>query len=244
MTGKKRILAADDDHDLLELLRMVLSRRGYDVLTAENGKDALQIALTEKFDLILLDVMMPFIDGYHLTHEIINKLGPQAPPVLIMTGRDTKRERAVALMSGAHDIIQKPFEMSQLLERAAAALAKSILIVEDDPEYQELAKAILAPLYTLAIRGSAEEAIAALDGKRFNLVLLDINLMGMSGFVVLEKLRQENRLDSLPVLCCSAMSDPETQAQAKTLGASGFVVKPYRQEALLQTISSLVGGGV
>jgi DNA-binding response OmpR family regulator len=242
MAEKKRILAADDDHDLLELLRTVFSRQGYDVLTADNGKDALQLALAEKFDLILLDVMMPYIDGYHLTYELTNKLGPKAPPIIIMTGRDTKREKAIALMSGAHDIIQKPFEMSQLHERVTAVIMKSILVVEDDPEYQELLKAILAPLYTLAVRGSAEEAIAALDGKRFNLLLLDINLMGMSGFAVLEKLRQEKRLDSLPVLCCSAMSDPETQAQAKTLGASGFVVKPYRQEALLQAISSLVSG--
>ncbi|MFA6002784.1 MAG: response regulator [Elusimicrobiota bacterium] len=125
MPDRKRILVADDDPDLLDLLQMDLTYQGYEILTATNGKDALQIAMAEKLDLILLDVMMPYIDGYHVAYELTNKLGPKAPRIVIMTSRDTTREKGIALMSGAHEVIQKPFEMAKLHEQVAAVLAKA-----------------------------------------------------------------------------------------------------------------------
>ena len=122
MADRKRILIADDDVDLLELLKMDLGYQGYDILAAVNGKDALQIAMSEKLDLILLDVMMPYIDGYHVAYEVTNKLGDNAPHILIMTSRDTAREKGIALMSGAQEVIQKPFEMNTLHQRLSHIL--------------------------------------------------------------------------------------------------------------------------
>lgn len=123
MADRKRILVADDDPDLLELLKMDLDFQGYEVLAAANGKDALQIALAEKLDLVLLDVMMPYIDGYHVAYELTNKLGDKSPRIMIMTSRDTVKEKGIALMSGAMEILQKPFEMTKLHERVAEILS-------------------------------------------------------------------------------------------------------------------------
>ena len=122
--AKKRILVADDDPDLLDLLKMDLSYQGYEVLAAANGKDALQVALNETLDLVLLDVMMPYIDGYHVAYEITNKLGAKAPRIMIMTSRDTVKEKGIALMSGAAEVMQKSFEMAKLHERVKALLNK------------------------------------------------------------------------------------------------------------------------
>jgi DNA-binding response OmpR family regulator len=122
--AKKRILVADDDPDLLDLLKMDLTYQGYEVLAAANGKDALQTALNEQLDLVLLDVMMPYIDGYHVAYEITNKLGAKAPKIMIMTSRDTVKEKGIALMSGAAEVMQKPFEMAKLHDRVAALLNK------------------------------------------------------------------------------------------------------------------------
>ena len=124
MADKKRILVADDDPDLLDLLKMDLGFQGFEVLAAANGKDALQMALNEKLDLVLLDVMMPYIDGYHVAYELTNKLGAKAPRILIMTSRDTVKEKGIALMSGATEVLQKPFEMQKLHERIKAILAR------------------------------------------------------------------------------------------------------------------------
>lgn len=109
-----RILIVDDDPDLVDLLKLDLSNQGYDAATAGNGKEALQLANTKKFDLVLLDVMMPYVDGYHVAHELSSKLGVNAPKVLLMTSRDTVRERGVILMSGADAAIQKPFALNEL----------------------------------------------------------------------------------------------------------------------------------
>lgn len=124
MADRKRILVADDDPDLLDLLKMDLGFQGYEVLAAANGKDALQMAMAEQFDLVLLDVMMPYIDGYHVAYELTNKLGSKAPRIMIMTSRDTVKEKGIALMSGAAEVLQKPFEMAKLHERITAVLAK------------------------------------------------------------------------------------------------------------------------
>jgi two-component system response regulator VicR len=123
MADRKRILVVEDDLDLLELLKTDLSAQGYDTLTAVDGKEALQLALSERLDLMLLDVMIPYIDGYHVAYEVTNKLGPKAPHIIIVTSRDTTREKGIALMSGAHEVVQKPFEMAELRKRVAAALA-------------------------------------------------------------------------------------------------------------------------
>ncbi|OGR90541.1 MAG: hypothetical protein A2V88_17390 [Elusimicrobia bacterium RBG_16_66_12] len=124
MADRKRILVADDDPDLLDLLKMDLGFQGYEVLAAANGKDALQLAMNEQLDLVLLDVMMPYIDGYHVAYELTNKLGSKAPRILIMTSRDTVKEKGIALMSGATEVLQKPFEMAKLHERIANILSK------------------------------------------------------------------------------------------------------------------------
>lgn len=125
MADRKRILVADDDPDLLDLLQMDLSVQGYEILTAANGRDALAVLQKEKVDLVLLDVMMPYIDGYHVAHEISSKMGANAPKILIMTSRDTKREKGIALMSGAAEIIQKPFGLDDLHVRLAQLMEKA-----------------------------------------------------------------------------------------------------------------------
>ncbi|MBI4387201.1 MAG: response regulator [Elusimicrobia bacterium] len=123
MADRKRILVADDDPDLLDLIKMNLTLQGYQVFPAANGKDALQIASTESLDMALLDVMMPYIDGYHVASEITSKLGNNAPKILIMTSRDTDKEKGVALLAGAMTVIQKPFTLQALNQLVAEVLA-------------------------------------------------------------------------------------------------------------------------
>jgi len=124
MEDRKRILVADDDPDLLELLKMDLDFQGYEVLAATNGKEALEMATREKVDLILLDVMMPYIDGYHVASELSSKMGAAVPKIVIMTSRDTVREKGIAMMSGAVSVLQKPFEMTHLHEHIKSILEK------------------------------------------------------------------------------------------------------------------------
>jgi len=123
MADRKRILVADDDPDLLDLLKMNLSAQGYEILTAANGRDALQIASSEPLDLAILDVMMPYVDGYHVANEIAG-MSDDPPRILIMTSRDSSREKGVAALAGAVSMLQKPFTLSELNESVAGILEK------------------------------------------------------------------------------------------------------------------------
>ncbi|MFA5139257.1 MAG: response regulator [Elusimicrobiota bacterium] len=122
MAGKKRILIADDDPELLGLLKFYLGKQGYETITAENGTQALAKAQEEKPDLVLMDVMMPEIDGYHVAQALTERLGPSCPKIILMTSRDTQREQGVALLSGAAATLQKPVKLADVKAKVAEFL--------------------------------------------------------------------------------------------------------------------------
>ncbi|HAH33108.1 MAG TPA: hypothetical protein DCL44_12420 [Elusimicrobia bacterium] len=122
MASGKRILIADDDPDIADLLEGYFSKGGYEVTVVGNGKDALQQVENTRFDLVLLDVMMPYIDGYHVASEITAKYGADAPKILIMTSRDVAGEKGIVLLSGATDAVQKPFALEAIDAKVKALL--------------------------------------------------------------------------------------------------------------------------
>lgn len=115
-------MIADDDPDIVDLLESYYKKKGYLVSVVINGKDALQKLEAEKFDLVLIDVMMPYIDGYHVAYEITSKLGADAPKIIIMTSRDVASEKGIAMLSGALDVLQKPFTLDDLDRKVNALL--------------------------------------------------------------------------------------------------------------------------
>jgi len=125
MADKKRILIVEDDDELLFMLEKSLSSRGFDVVTVSDGLRAFQMAKNEKFDLILLDIMMPGMDGYHIAHGLATSMGENAPKILIMSGRNLQIEKGVALLTGAVSFLRKPFHLDDLNAKIAEALKKA-----------------------------------------------------------------------------------------------------------------------
>jgi DNA-binding response OmpR family regulator len=117
-----KILIADDEEGLLELIRFSLNSSGFHVTAAKNGKQALELAQKEKFDLIILDVMMPLMDGYHVASEIIQD--PSSPPILLLTSRDFDQDQSAIKGSGATAFLSKPFEITELIETVNGLLGK------------------------------------------------------------------------------------------------------------------------
>src|SRR2546421_1090479 len=111
MADRKRILIVDDDQDLVELLRDDLKHRGYEVAAAANGQEALKIAKTQSFDLLLLDIMLPKGDGHQVANAITSTGSQNTPKIILMTCLDARRESGLALLSGVSAMIQKPFTM-------------------------------------------------------------------------------------------------------------------------------------
>lgn len=117
-----QILLADDEEELLELIRFSLDAAGYEVTAVKNGKLAVEESKKKKFDLVVMDVMMPQMDGYHAASEI--NQDPSAPPILLLTSRDFDQDQAAIKGSGASAFLSKPFEVPELLQTVRELLGK------------------------------------------------------------------------------------------------------------------------
>lgn len=116
---KKRVLVVDDERDIVDLLRYNLVREGYEVLTAFNGKEALEKAAS-KPDLILLDVMMPVLDGVEACKRLKRDPATASIPVIFLTARSGEADEVLGLELGADDYVQKPISPRRLVARVKA----------------------------------------------------------------------------------------------------------------------------
>lgn len=119
-----RALVVDDEPDILRLIEIKLKKSGFEVLTAHDGQEGLEKALAEKPDIMLVDVMMPRMDGYSVVTAVKEQLGTQAPIVLLLTAKGQEADVVQGLSSGADDYIIKPFSPRELLARINVALIK------------------------------------------------------------------------------------------------------------------------
>lgn len=116
-----KILVVDDEADIAQLLKRFLETKGRTVLTAANGLEALELFKRESPSLVILDVMLPGMDGWTVLQRIREH---SDIPVLMLTGRDTPTDAAKGLLSGADDYIAKPFDLAELEARIAAVLRR------------------------------------------------------------------------------------------------------------------------
>ncbi len=117
-----KILAVDDEPDVLLIVQTGLEVEGFDVVTARNGREALEQARAEKPDVILLDVMMPEMDGFEVLGKLKEDDDTAMIPVIMLTGVSEKSKIQNALMGGTEYYIVKPFEFDELLNKVRQAL--------------------------------------------------------------------------------------------------------------------------
>lgn len=125
--ARRKILVADDETSIREILSIQLARMGYEVVLAEDGMEAVAAYEAEKPDLVLLDVMMPRLNGLNACQQIriLEKKSGRRTPVLFLTARDTTHDKTSAALSGGDEFISKPVSLQELRERVEAALKKA-----------------------------------------------------------------------------------------------------------------------
>jgi DNA-binding response OmpR family regulator len=116
-----KILVVDDDPDIVRLLKYFLEAKGRQVQTASTGAEALELFKREPPDLVILDVMLPGMDGWAVLQKIRES---SQVPVLMLTGKDTPTDKAKGLLSGADDYIAKPFDLAELEARIVAVMRR------------------------------------------------------------------------------------------------------------------------
>jgi len=136
MAGKSRLLIVDDEVDLLAELKPILERSGYEVFTAVDGEQALERIESENPDLIVLDVLMPRLDG----REVLRRLRQDDnwTPVILLTQVGASMERAMSLQEGADDYLNKPYDPMELIARVQAILRRTQQGKQALSSYQQL----------------------------------------------------------------------------------------------------------
>jgi DNA-binding response OmpR family regulator len=117
-----RVLLVEDEKGMARMLRFGLQEQGYAVDVAATGEDAIDLGLTEPYDLVILDILLPGINGYGVCREL--RKAQQQVPILMLTARDTLDDKITGLDAGADDYVVKPFEPRELFARARALLRR------------------------------------------------------------------------------------------------------------------------
>ena len=134
---KKKVLVVDDEQSIVELLTFNLQKEGYNTLEAYDGDTAVEMAVNEKPDLILLDVMIPKLDGISVCKKIRYALNISNIPILMISAKDTETDKIVGLEMGADDYITKPFQIREVMARVKANLRKSDLAIAAENKNNE-----------------------------------------------------------------------------------------------------------
>lgn len=123
MKSPGRVLVVDDDDDSRRLLGHLLKRKGYDVLVVDGGKAALKTLKTNQVDVVLLDVMMPVMDGFAVCRELKKNPATAALPIILLTARDDMETRATGMNLGVSEFLAKPVNNKELFDRIGTQIA-------------------------------------------------------------------------------------------------------------------------
>lgn len=126
---KEKILVVDDDKNICELLRMYLEKEGYAVVMAHNGLDAVNTFNTDAPDLVLLDIMLPQLDGWQVCREIRKQ---SEAPIIMLTAKDEVFDKVLGLELGADDYVTKPFDTKEIVARIKAVLRRTTAVKTGD----------------------------------------------------------------------------------------------------------------
>lgn len=118
-----RILLVEDEESIRDVVRLNLELEGYEVVSTGNGKKALEYTRGQHFDLLLLDVMLPDLDGFTITEQV--RLTNAEVPILMLTAKDMAQDRVLGLKKGADDYLTKPFNLEELLLRVSNLVRRS-----------------------------------------------------------------------------------------------------------------------
>jgi two-component system phosphate regulon response regulator PhoB len=130
--AKERVLVVDDEEDILELVRYNLNKDGYKISCALTGEEAIRMARAEAYDLIILDLMLPGIDGLEVTRKLKDESKTRGVPVVMLTAKGEESDVVTGLELGADDYITKPFSPRILTARVRAVLRRKSSDLEDD----------------------------------------------------------------------------------------------------------------
>jgi signal transduction histidine kinase/CheY-like chemotaxis protein len=236
---QSKILVVDDDLQVARSFAQQLEPDGHTVMITTHGKDALPLARRERPDLILLDVVMPDMDGFEVLTQLKQDWDTKVIPVIVISVV-AEEEKGFAL--GAADYLVKPVDSRQLLISVRRVLMQmtratpgTVLVADDEADIRHWLSAELTRQGCLVTEAqNGEECLAAVATHPPDLILLDLNMPQIDGRTVIHKLKENPQTAGIPIIVLTASSaDPEREkVQMLGMGVKQFLTKPVSIEML------------
>jgi CheY-like chemotaxis protein len=235
---RRLVLVADDDPDIAGLVKLHLEKTGYGVLVVGRGVEVLETSRRDKPDLILLDILLPDMDGRAVLEALKSEPGTSDIPVLMLS---VMEDDGAAFELGATGYLTKPIDEAELLQAVRAAFARRgrVLVVEDDVDTIEMIRLALRRVgYTVDVAAEGYEALSLARRWRPQAILLDLRLPGMDGYEALTHLKRSPATQGIPIIVTSAhVAEPDKEEKRlKTLGVVSFLPKPFTINQLVAEI--------
>ena len=252
-----KLLLVDDEEEFLTSTSQALGRRGFDVNVAPNGVTALELVEKNSYDIILLDVKMPDIDGIEVFRQIREKL-PDLP-VILLTGHGSIDDAFYTSKDGIADYLTKPIDIENLSERLHKIVEKAekqredndntispmsfgevikVMHVDDEVDFLESMKRVLERRnMEVTTAESGELALALLKECIIDVVVLDVKMPGMDGLEVLRHIKTD--FPSIEVILLTGHPSVEAALEGIKLGANEYMKKPPEIDELVATIRKL-----
>lgn len=242
---RHRILLVEDNPDNQKLAARVLDAAGARVDTAENGEIAVAMARNVLYDLIVMDLMMPVMDGFQATAQIrANEVPPNRVPIVALTAHATEGFRDRCLASDMDDYLSKPFKKERFLALVEQWVDRRpvILTVDDAAENRLIVKRflMLGGDYRLLFATNGREAVELFDRQTVALVLLDMEMPLMGGLETARELRRRMEGNEVPIIAMTAHSDPQELNKTLEAGCTAVLQKPLERRTLNSMVSKLL----
>ncbi len=233
---KLTVLVIDDEPEVCNLLKGHLNKAGYDVVTANSGREGIRLAKEVHPFAITLDILMPEMDGWEVLRHLKSSPDTVHIPVVIVS---VSSDRTTGAALGATGYILKPVEKDVLLDEikriSTAQKAQHILVIDDDPDVRLSMENILREqVYSVEQAPGGEQGLTLALKNLPDLIILDLLMPGMDGFTVLEQLKNNPRTRKIPVIILTA-KDITVSERAELEGSAWRIIekgKIGRQELL------------
>lgn len=249
----RRILVVDDNETNMNLVVYLLKTHGYNAEGFTRGQDALFALRARPYDLALVDILMPGIDGFELARRVRADPAIKHVPLVAVTALAMVGDRERILSSGFDGYIPKPIDperfIDQIEEYSGAALRSHVntlvLVVDDIPVNRQVLRGILAPFgYRITEAAGAPDALAHIAREAPDLILCDVHMPAGDGFDLVERVKRSEHWRHIPFIFISSTAwDARDQRRAMELGADKFISRPIDPQKVLDEIRSTLGAG-